>query len=239
MKKLIIQTSPQHTCSTFLINALYGLIPELANKKIIGSWIDKFESFFDNTIVVKDHNINIDELINKYKNKYELFFVCSERKEKDALIDQKYKSYNNVVVFDYNELNETEENTIPIIMQNIHDKINNMLGVEVNVESGINRINLMNTRYEEIKDKPFSYIDPFFEIHGSHRNRKVDNNTNETKNTSQPKITKKNNQNTHNNLSLIINNNYHSFTPLNILNGTFYIVSKKNKRGSRLGFSYL
>jgi hypothetical protein len=34
----------------------------------------------------------------------------------------------------------------------------------------------------------------------------------------------------------IINSNYQyiRFTPLNILNGTFYIVSK-NKRGSRLG----
>jgi hypothetical protein len=35
----------------------------------------------------------------------------------------------------------------------------------------IQRINAMNVRYEEIKHKPFTYIDDFYEIHGSHRNR--------------------------------------------------------------------
>ena len=34
MKLLIIQTSPFHTASTFLVNAIYGLIPELIDKKI-------------------------------------------------------------------------------------------------------------------------------------------------------------------------------------------------------------
>ena len=29
----------------------------------------------------------------------------------------------------------------------------------------------MNNRYNEIKDLNFLYIDDFFEIHGSHRNR--------------------------------------------------------------------
>lgn len=33
MKTLIIQTSPQHTASTFLVNAIYGMIPELFDKK--------------------------------------------------------------------------------------------------------------------------------------------------------------------------------------------------------------
>ena len=36
----------------------------------------------------------------------------------------------------------------------------------------IKRIELMNKRYDEIKDNNFSYIDDFFEIHGNHRNRK-------------------------------------------------------------------
>ena len=45
MKTLIIQTSPYHTASTFLVNAIYGLIPELSNKKIIGIWNNNFETF--------------------------------------------------------------------------------------------------------------------------------------------------------------------------------------------------
>ncbi len=30
----------------------------------------------------------------------------------------------------------------------------------------------MNKRIEEIKEKPFSYVDNFYKVHGSHRNRK-------------------------------------------------------------------
>ena len=35
VKLLIIQTSPKHTGSTFLVNALYGIIPELSDKKVL------------------------------------------------------------------------------------------------------------------------------------------------------------------------------------------------------------
>ena len=188
MKTLIIQTSPCHTASTFLINALYGLIPELNNTKIIGFWNENheddetynFEKYFNDIIVIKCHNINIDNLISKYSN-YKLYFVCSERKdtENTEVIDTKYKLYNNVVVFDFNELNETDDNTIPKIIQNIYNKIQGLnintdtnTNIDLNIESGINRITLMNKRYQEIKHLPFSYIDDFYEIHGSHRNRK-------------------------------------------------------------------
>ena len=175
MKTLIIQTSPHHTASTFLVNALYGLIPKLNNTKIIGIWNENFEEYFDDIIVLKNHNTNIDELIERFNKNYKLYFVCSERRSMNYLIDDKYKDYNkykNVTIFDYNELNETSTNTIPKIMENIYEKISKMLGIELNVEGGVNRIAMMNTRYEEIKEYPFSYIDDFFEIHGSHRNKK-------------------------------------------------------------------
>ena len=80
MKLLIIQTSPMHTASTLLSNALYGIIPELFDKKVIGIWDNKFESYFKQIIVVKCHETNIDKLINEYGSKYKLAFVCSERK---------------------------------------------------------------------------------------------------------------------------------------------------------------
>ena len=79
MKTLIIQTSPLHTASTFLVNAIYGIIPELFDKRIIFNNVN--ESLFKNIIAVKSHNINIDELINKYQKKYNLYFICSERRE--------------------------------------------------------------------------------------------------------------------------------------------------------------
>ena len=45
MRLLIIQTSPKHTASTFLTNALYDLIPELHDKKVIGMWNKSLKSF--------------------------------------------------------------------------------------------------------------------------------------------------------------------------------------------------
>jgi len=173
MKLLIIQTSPEHTASTLLVNAIYGLIPELFNKKIIGTWHNNFEKYFENIIVIKNHNTNIDELIKKYDKNYKLVFICSERREKKYLIDNKYKMYNNVVVFDFNELNETNNNTLIQIVDNIYNKVKKVLpNIELNTQKCLERIQLMNIRYEEIKNKPFTHIDDFFEIHGSHRNRK-------------------------------------------------------------------
>jgi len=173
MKLLIIQSSPTHTASTLLINAIYGLIPELFNKKIIGIWDKNFETYFENIIAIKSHDINIDELINKYNEEYKVVFICSERKEKVYLIDEKYKTYDNVVIFDFNELNETTTNTLIEIVDNIYNKVTKILpDIELDTKKCIERIQLMNNRYEEIKEKPFSYIDNFFHIHGSHRNRK-------------------------------------------------------------------
>jgi len=173
MKTLIIQTSPYHTASTFLVNALYGIIPKLFDKKIIGIWTKDWETYFEDIIVIKCHDINIDELIKTYGNNYRLFFICSERQFLNYTIDEKYKKYNNVIVFDFDELNETNENSIIQIVDNIYFKMKQLIeDLELDKEKCIKRIELMNNRYKEIKESPFTYIDDFFELHGSHRNRK-------------------------------------------------------------------
>ena len=41
----------------------------------------------------------------------------------------------------------------------------------MNKKNGIARIRDMNRRYEEIKSKPFLYLDEFYHLHGHHRNR--------------------------------------------------------------------
>jgi hypothetical protein len=175
-KILIIQTSPPHTGSTFLINALYGIIEEINNKSICGEWSDNYKNYFGNIIVLKCHNTNIDELIQKYSNEYYLYFVCSERPLLNKHINPKYKLYKNVISFFYKDLLETEQNTLDVIIDNIYNNVKNLLykhpHIKLNKNNGIQRIINMNKRYIEIKDLPFSYIDPFFELHGSHRNRK-------------------------------------------------------------------
>lgn len=174
MKLLIIQTSPPNTASTFLVNAIYGLIPELFDKNIFFyDWDHNFDCHFENIISFKTHITNIDEFINKYKENYKLVFICSERSKRNYLIDKKYKTYNNVVVFDFDELNETPDNTLIQIVNNMYDKLTKVLvDVELDKTKCIERIKLMNNKYDEIKNESFDYVDLFFHIHGSHRNRK-------------------------------------------------------------------
>jgi len=175
MKTLIIQYSPGRTGSTVLANALYGLIPSLSNKNVLFSYKLNFDdklNLDDDIFVIKSHTkITIDDYITEYNNDYKLFFICSEREELNLLIDEKYKSYDNVIVFSFDELNESSTNTVPMIIENIYHKINNKLNIELNIENGINRIISMNKLYEEIKHKDFSYFDKFYHLHGSHRNR--------------------------------------------------------------------
>ena len=150
IKLLIIQTSPSHTASTILANAIHGLIPSLCDKKIIYDCDLLFNTnFIEPIIAIKTHITNIDEIINKYKNnkynlKYKIVFICSEKQEIDKLMDPKYKLYNNVVIFDFNELNETPTNTLIQIVDTIYNKVSNVLpNIILNKITCMNRINLM------------------------------------------------------------------------------------------------
>lgn len=166
----IIQTSPMHTASTFLTNVLYGLINKLYNQPVQES--GKYHGPSD-ILVVKCHHTNIDDLISYYGKYYELYFVCSERRDKQLFIDSKYKTYKNVAVFDFDELNETPSLSLNTIVKNVATKVKAMVpGPWGWSEShAIQRIRNMNKRYAEIRERPFTYQDPFFLIHGHHRNR--------------------------------------------------------------------
>jgi hypothetical protein len=175
MKTLIIQTSPPHTGSTFLVNALHGLFTILHDKPIVyREPINNIENIFKGDIfIVKTHDMNIDKIIEKYGDLYTVYFVCSERKNKEIIINNKYKTYENVIIFDFDELNETSSHPLTEIVDNIYNKIYpKITGFELDKEKCCQRIIDMNNRYELIKEKPFSYVDDFYEIHGHHRNRK-------------------------------------------------------------------
>ena len=176
MKTIIFQTSPMHTASTVLVNILYGLIPHLKDEPVI--YVDKKDFdvediFKDNELIVlKTHITNIDDLILKYGDNYNLYFISSVRKDRNLLLDKKYKHYKNLIVFSFSELNETENNTIINIVTKVHDRIKNILNIDLNIDDAVNRINSMNNLYETIKENGFEYHDKFYHIHGSHRNRK-------------------------------------------------------------------
>ena len=123
-------------------------------------------------MAIKTHNTNIDEITKLWGDKYNLFFICSERYEYNKLIDPKYKLWDNVIVFEYNELNETVDNTLDSIVDNIYNKIFDKIPhLTMDKMTCKYRIDGMNLCYEEIKSKSFDYVVEFYHIHGSHRNR--------------------------------------------------------------------
>jgi hypothetical protein len=93
MKNVIIfQSSPARTASTVLINALYGIIPEIRNTRIVGQWnMFRNRPLFTNVQVLKSHGIDLDRLTEAFGKDHQLYFVCSERKEHGLQIDEKYK----------------------------------------------------------------------------------------------------------------------------------------------------
>lgn len=176
MLNIFIQVSSGRTGSTVLNNIIFGFIsPEskLHSYIITNVLPDKITSSLYIT-----HNTNIDYWINKYKN-YNLIFICTERNEKGFKypikpIDEKYKNYNNTIYFDFKELNETSDYSVEDIVNVVYNKLNYFLlnkeiDIKLNKNEGLKRLKEMNKFYLTIKNKPFSYYDKFYSIHGSHR----------------------------------------------------------------------
>jgi len=174
MKERIIQASPGHTGSTILVNLLYGLLEPNSDVNFQGKTENLGKKF-----ITKTHKLNLDSIINNLKDN-EIYFVMSERNDKKVkkLINQKYRNYKNVLIFNFFELLETENNTISQICINAEKKLRKFLPTTAlkyakgDLQTMKNRIIAMNATYEKIKNEPFSYVNKFYHIHGSHRNRK-------------------------------------------------------------------
>jgi hypothetical protein len=166
----IFQSSPPHTGSTVLVNFIHGfLCPEepiyFNNNKF---WIQK------------THKLDIDNIMAQNSG-FDCYFIMSERNDsrEKKLINNKYRNYPNVLIFNYNEIkNTTDSSQLNKITDNVFYKIKKFLPKSFFIEKDdvykrnmTNRIQNMNKKYEEIKNKPFSYFDTFYHIHGSHKNR--------------------------------------------------------------------
>ena len=182
---IIFQTAQTQTGSTLLVNMLYGfMLPTLPIAYYGGRNCSVREEVDTPKMIniLKTH-VDIGKLMNKHGGKHTVFFVCCEREDRVLPcrpraccnpIEKEYRDWDNVLIFDYSELLETETNSLENIIDGAYDKISNFLPEHITLskESCLNRINAMNARYEEIKDEPFTYIDRFYELHGSHRGRK-------------------------------------------------------------------
>jgi hypothetical protein len=169
----IIQASPPRTASTVLHNLLHGFICPTTPCP---------ESDDEIKQIIVTHNTDLDYWEERLSGaRYQecrwmkWYFVCSERRTLKSLriIDPKYYHKKNLLRIQFEELNETPEYSLEQIVENLYVKLKNFLPSDIKLdrESAANRIKNMNLRYQEIKDKDFDYLDQFYGLHGSHRNR--------------------------------------------------------------------
>ena len=96
------------------------------------------------------------------------------------LINNNYRKYTNVLIFNYNELLETDKNDLNNIINNAFNKFMNFIPKELIPEKSSDlikedmkkRIIRVNETVIQMKDMSFEIWDNFTGIHGGHRNRK-------------------------------------------------------------------
>lgn len=170
----IIQSSPQHTGSTLLLNLIHGFLSPAEEIH----W--DTERLIDKYLITKTHNLHIEEWENRYPQ-YKLFFIMSERNDSKVkkLINDKYKQKSNVLIINYENLLETDKNNLNNIIDYVFDRFINFIPNELHPQKNYHlikedmkkRINKLNEIVEQMKDTSFEIWDRFTGIHGGHRNR--------------------------------------------------------------------
>jgi len=168
----IVQSSYPGTGSTIVANLIHGI---LAPDEPI-HW--NTARLIDDCLITKTHETDLDALIARYPN-FDLYFIDTGREGYEKF-DKKYRQYERVLFIDYNEILETNTNTIKKIVEQFHEKLRSFLPPDTYPPvserevraSAVARIEKMNAVVAKLSDMPFSECDPFFHIHGSHRNRR-------------------------------------------------------------------
>jgi hypothetical protein len=168
---LILQAGISRTGSTVIANLIQGFISK--DEKLLGYWNNAYnlDRFHRKVNIAKTHLIDFDPIIDRLKDQFELFFVVSERDDKK--IDPKYYCYTNVIIFDYTELLETPEYNTTQLTEHIYNRLRDFFppDIQMNKDHGLQRLIEMNNYYQQIKDQPFSYVNYFYQLHGSHRTK--------------------------------------------------------------------
>ena len=166
----LIQASLGRSGSTVLSNILQGLF--YPTKPLAFRMFRKQQKIIDalsDNFVIKTHHRNAADVINQAcGNTYEYWIISSSR---DSKIYQ--CAHSNFISFEYEQLLETETNSVEIIVDTVAQKLKAVLPHSIthhmDVNGSINRIKEMNTFYETIKTQRFGYFDNFYCIHGKHR----------------------------------------------------------------------
>ena len=148
----------------------------------------------DVTAVTKTHVVDVDELEEEFGHLFDdTFYVAANRAEKGISIDAEYCEYDNVLCFDYDDFaykpDEIEDgdslevisDIVRRVKAGLEQKFPLLRNVEMSVEEATKRVKLMEKATEEIVGKSFKEHEPYFGIHGGHRNRDDNNGANKIK----------------------------------------------------------
>lgn len=170
-KERIIQNSFNGTGSTVVTNLLFGLLCPSCPYFIS----DTNRQDLDR-LISKSHNMDYLAWRGKFGDRYDLYFVSTER-------DKKIIKPNgfNILVIPYEKILETEDYSLHLIVDYFYDMCRNFLPEKFFIKNELDikrdmfkRVDDMNKLYEEIKHRPFHKChNKFFGIHGNHRGRKT------------------------------------------------------------------
>lgn len=140
-----------HTGSTALHNIIHGLYDTPGTPVVISNTIT-------DSLVMKSHFMG---LLSETKKGTDAWFILAQR-------DRKYDNLNHrCIVIPYDVIcNGTEAE----IVNNIA-RMTQRIPLPQNIPVAIERFAGMNRFYPLIKDRPFTYSDDYYSLHGHHRNR--------------------------------------------------------------------
>lgn len=173
----LIQAAETRTGSVLLTNILHGFFTP--DEPVCHcSYFDRpsqyepsIETNIKDHFILKTHFISFDQVTKAFPQ-YKIYFIVSIRPERNKHKLLKYDDLPHVVFVDYELLNTTVEVAVKNVYQVLKIHIQPSIMRFANVESAIKRVTAMNERYEQIKHLNFAdYSDPFFKIHGHHRDR--------------------------------------------------------------------
>lgn len=175
-KLLIIQQSKPGTGSTLAANIVWGLLaPESPIRYIVlppEEIAVKADRFFPRQLnLVKTHTWDIVAANELFRDSFDVIFLCTERGSKR--LSESDRALPNVVTFRYHEILVTENNSIENVVRKLYSELSAIspVALKMSIPCALKRVADMNVRYEEIKSRPFSYVEKFYHLHGSHRGR--------------------------------------------------------------------
>lgn len=134
----------------------------------------------DVTAVTKTHIVDVDALQREFGPLFgQLYFIAANRAEKGISIDDKYCKYSNVLCLDYGDFSYSTGGSslvdvvsvVTRVKKDIITKFPLLQNLDMDVEEAAHRVKLMEKATTIMAEKAFKEHEPYFGIHGGHRDR--------------------------------------------------------------------